>query len=126
MSLDRVLSEGAPVSSVAAAAQTSVSNTAGTILAANPFRKGVRVQNTGTTVVYLLLGAGTPTASVNHVQLKACASAHDGTGGVFESATWVGAIQAIGSGVSGSVVIAEFATGSPDWNLAGYWGTNGF
>ena len=126
MTLDRVLSEGSPVASVAAAAQTAVSTTAGAILAANPFRKGLRIQNTGTTVIYLLLGAGTPTASVNHVQLKACASAHDGTGGVFESSTWVGSVQAIGSGLGGTVVIMELATGSPDWNLAGNWGSSGF
>lgn len=126
MTLDRVLSEGSPVASVAAAAQTAVSTTAGAILAANPFRKGLRIQNTGTTVIYLLLGAGTPTASVNHVQLKACEDANDGTGGVFESSTWVGSVQAIGSGLGGTVVIMELATGSPDWNLAGNWGSSGF
>lgn len=94
-------------SSASTAAQTSVSNVAGQILAANGGRKGLIIQNTGTTIIYLVLGAGTPTTSVYHVALKACSVANDGNGGIYNDDAWVGAVQAIGSGIGGSVVITE-------------------
>lgn len=96
-----------PRSLASTAAQTSVSNVAGQLLAANGGRKGLIIQNTGTTVIYLVLGAGTPTTSVYHIALRACSTANDGMGGIYNDDAWVGAVQAIGSGIGGSVVITE-------------------
>jgi hypothetical protein len=86
-------------------AATSVSNTSGSILASNASRKECVVANTGTTPVYLGLGQA-PTTSAYHICLAACATANDGTGGIFTSDIWVGAINAICS-VSGTVVVTE-------------------
>jgi len=76
------VSSGTNASSATAPAQTSVGTTASTILAANSSRIQVIVQNTGTTVIKLALGA-TPTQTVYHVALQACSSADNGTGGTL-------------------------------------------
>lgn len=88
-------------------AQTSVGAVAGQVLAANVDRRGLVIQNTGTTVIYLVLGSGTPTTSVYHVALKPCASADDGLGGAYIDDGWTGAVQAIGSAGGGAIVITE-------------------
>lgn len=93
---------------VSTAALTSVGATAGQVLAANGNRKGFSVTNTGTTTLYLVLGFGTPTATVYHYPLAACAVTHDGKGGTYTDESWLGAVQAIGSAAGGSCVIAEF------------------
>jgi hypothetical protein len=92
---------------VSTAAQTSVGAVAGQILAANATRRGLMIQNTGATVLYLVLGSGTPTTTVYHVALKACASGDDGSGGIFLDDSWTGAVQAIGSAGGGTCVITE-------------------
>lgn len=89
------------------AAQTSVGAVAGQILAANDDRRGLTIQNTGTTTIYLVFGSGTPTTSVYHVALAAGASANDGLGGLWTDDAWIGAVQAIGSAGGGTVVILE-------------------
>ena len=89
------------------AAQTAVGTTAGQILAALSTRKEVIIQNTGTTIIKLILGAGTPTQTVYHVGLKAASAADDGTGGTFVSDLWTGAIQAISSAAGGTCVVTE-------------------
>lgn len=88
-------------------AQTSVGAGAGQILAANDGRRGLIIQNTGTTIIYLVLGSATPTATVYHVALRACSVANDGNGGIYNDDAWTGAVQAIGSVGGGTVVITE-------------------
>jgi hypothetical protein len=72
-----VNSAGAPsgdsVAAPATGATTSVASSATTvtILAANTARRGATVYNDSTQVLYLLLGAGTASASVYTVQLAA-------------------------------------------------------
>lgn len=88
-------------------AQTSVGAVAGQVLAANANRRGLMVQNTGTTIIYLVLGAGTPTTSVYHVALKGGTAADDGTGAIYLDDVWTGAVQAIGSAGGGTLVLTE-------------------
>lgn len=56
---------------VSAAAQTSLGATAAQLKAANADRKSLFIQNTGTTVIKIVLGTGTPTQTVYHIALKA-------------------------------------------------------
>lgn len=93
-----------------AAAQTAVSGTASQILAANGSRKGLMIQNTGTTKIYIVLGAGTPSATVYHFALAAGGTANDGSSLIWfgpAGLLWLGAIQAISSAAGGTIVITE-------------------
>jgi hypothetical protein len=90
-------------------AQTSVGAGAGQILAANANRRGMIIQNTGTTTIYLSLGGVNPTTTAYHFCLKACSGANDGSGGAYVDDVWTGAVQAIGSAGGGSVVITEIS-----------------
>ena len=108
--------------SVTTAAQTSIGTTAGEALAASSTGKGFWIVNTGATVIKGVLGSGTPTQTVYHFALKACAVADDGTGGAWSDDAYVGEVRAISSAAAGTFVLAEFTTGSPDWNQAGDWG----
>ena len=100
-----------PVSSTATVpAQQTVGAVAGQVLAATASRKGCAVQNTGTTRIFLALGA-TPTVSAYHVALPACGSANDGSSerwdGTISGVLWQGAVSAISSGAGGTVVVTE-------------------
>jgi hypothetical protein len=120
---DRVLSDPAPASVGSTPAQTSISTTAALVLAANPKRKGLIVQNTGTTVIKLTLHATqVPTQTVYDVALGAGTGADDGTGGAYVDDAWVGNVFAISSGVGGTFVVKEFMTGNADWDSALYPG----
>jgi len=121
----RALVEGSPQIAASTPAQTSIGTDAAQVLAANYSRKGLIIQNTGTTVIKLVLGSGTPTASVFHVSLKACTAANDGTGGAYIDDSWIGPVQAISSASGGTMVITEITTGNPDWNRAAYGGGHG-
>jgi len=88
------------------------------ILQANPKRKGLLIQNTGTTVIKLTFGATLPTSTAYHVALRASTGADDGSGGVYLDDSWVGVVNALSSGAFGTLVVTEFKTGSPDWNRA--------
>jgi hypothetical protein len=93
-----------------APSQQSVSGTFSSILAANANRKECIIVNTGTATVYLGLGQ-TPTATAYHIALSPCTVANDGTGGVYISDIWLGAINAIvgtvSPPVSGTVCATE-------------------
>jgi hypothetical protein len=96
-----------PRETISTPAQTSVSNVAGQLLATNRARRGLVIQNTGTTILYLVLGSATPTSSAYHVALGACASANDGKGGVYNDDAWIGAVQAISSAPGGTCCLTE-------------------
>lgn len=98
--------EGAASSTSSSPLQQAVGTSSVNLLSANAARREVIVVNTGTTVLYLGLGQ-TPTNTAYHVALKACGSANDGTGGVYISDLFSGQINAIGSAVSGTVVVCE-------------------
>jgi hypothetical protein len=93
-------------STASAPAQTTVTSTSSQILASNVNRKECTIVNTGTVVVYLALGQ-TPTNSAYHIALSPCTTANDGTGGVYISDIWVGAINAITASTSGTVCVTE-------------------
>jgi hypothetical protein len=117
--------EGSPQVGVSTPAQTSVGAAAGLLIAANPKRKGLTIQNTGTTVIKLNFGLVDPTQTVYHLALAASTSADDGTGASYFETSWVGPVRAISSAGGGTLVMTEFVTGSPDWNQASVWGTQG-
>lgn len=94
-------------STVTAPAQTAVGTTAGEILVANTNRRGLMVQNTGTTVIKLSLGTTDPTQTAYHIALKAGSAANDGLGGVYIDDQWLGAVRAISSAAGGTIVITE-------------------
>jgi hypothetical protein len=119
----RAFIEGSPQLSTTTPAQTGITDTAAQILGLDPKRKGMIIQNTGTTVLKFVLGTATPTQTVYHIALGACTGADDGLGGTYFESSWVGAVQAISSAAGGTCVITVFRTGSPNWNLAGDVGT---
>lgn len=120
---NRVMIDVSPQLTVSTPAQTSQGTAAATIVTANPKRKGVLIQNTGTTIIKLSLGSTMPTATAYHYALAACTGANDGTGGTYVDDAWVGDINAISSSAGGTLVITEYFTGSPDWNQAFDWGS---
>lgn len=101
--------EAIPRLSVSAAAQGSISTTAGQAVAANTSRKRLIVQNTGTTALKLLLGSGTPTQTVYHVALAPCTTGDDGYGGVYFDDAWTGAVQIISDASGGTYVLTEIS-----------------
>lgn len=73
------------------ATQTSVGDTASSteLIAANADRNGLLITNTSTAILYILLGAGTATATTAH-SLRLAAS-----GGQVDLGAWRGAVQGI-------------------------------
>lgn len=98
-----------PVTSNAAsaAAQTTVGTTAAQMLAGNAGRKRLALQNQGTTVIKIVLGAGTPTQSVYHFSLPAAGSTNDGSSPIYLDTMWTGAVQAISSAAGGLLQVTE-------------------
>jgi hypothetical protein len=76
------------------------------LLDVNRDRKEVIIQNVGVTTVYLGLGF-VPSITSYSIALLPCATAHDGTGGLYVSDAWVGAIYAIGALAGGQIAITE-------------------
>lgn len=89
------------------AAQTGQGTTEAQVLASNANRKSLMIQNTGTTVLKFTLGTNTVTQTVYHFALAASTGADDGTGGVYTSDMWTGAVRAISSSAGGTMVITE-------------------
>lgn len=89
-----------------APANTSVTSTSSTALAANVARRECTIVNTDVVVVYLGLGQ-VPTATAYHIALTPCTVAHDGTGGTYTTDLWKGAINAIVASTSGHVSVTE-------------------
>ncbi len=75
-----------PTSNISAQATGA---TAGVALNPNTARVYFQVQNVGANPLYLLFGAGTPSATNYDEILKASTAALDGTGGIYRSGTVV-------------------------------------
>jgi hypothetical protein len=99
----------APVTSntASAASQQTIGTTAGQVLAANSARKRLILQNCGTTVIKIVLGAGTPTQSNYHFALPPGGTTNDGSSPVYNDIMWTGAVQAISSAAGGLLQVAE-------------------
>ncbi len=97
-----------PSATSTAPASTAVVSTAGgtSLLAANTSRLEAIIVNIDVVTIYLALG-GTPTAAAYHVALQPCTAANDGTGGVFITDVWNGAIKAIAASGTGHVAVTE-------------------
>lgn len=87
--------------------QVSQDTSADLILSANPLRKGFTIQNTGTTIIKLSLGATNPTQTAYHIALSACSVADDGLGGYYSDDTFIGDVRAISSAGGGTLVYLE-------------------
>lgn len=94
-------------STTTAPAQSAVGTVAGQLLASNASRKRAMMQNTGTTVIKIALGATDPTQTAYHVALAPGAATDDGKGGVYIDEMWTGRIAAISSAAGGTVVVTE-------------------
>lgn len=108
VSIDSSLLPGLSSGTVASTpVQVSQDATADLIIASNPARKGFTVQNTGTTVIKLALGATSPTQTAYHIALSACIAADDGLGGYYSDDTFTGDVRAISSAGGGTLVYLE-------------------
>jgi hypothetical protein len=99
------LNTGSTFSSIANVAPSGP-QTATTALARSDGRIAWSIQNQGTNVLYVLLGAGA-SSSAYSVTLKACSVAADGTGGSFSmeaGAVYCGVVSVAGTSPSYSVV----------------------
>ncbi len=75
-------------------ASSSFTGSAATNLDKNNYRESITIQNQSTSALYLLFAdSGTPSSSNAHHVLAACGSAKDGTGGVWTSASYRGAVR---------------------------------
>jgi hypothetical protein len=85
----------APVTSTTASSPgpTSVGTSSATALAANSNRKRLTIQNTGTTVLYVLFGAGSASSSNYHIILPAGGTVNDGSSHPYIDEMWQGAVQ---------------------------------
>lgn len=91
-------------------AQQTIGTTSVQVIAANASRKGLSIQNTGTTVLKLGLGQ-TPTQTAYHIALRAGGAADDGSSerwdGTISGVVWTGAVNAISPSAGGTVVVTE-------------------
>lgn len=94
-----------------APSQTTIGTAAATALGANGARKGFMIQNQGTTVIKVLLGAAVPTQSNYTVALAPGGTANDGSSQPYygpPGLIWTGAIQWISSAAGGLAEVIEF------------------
>jgi hypothetical protein len=94
-------------STISAAGPVTVGTSPVTLLALNALRKRLILQNVGTTKIFILFGAGTPSSSNYHIALPAGGTTNDGSSPVYIDTMWTGQVQAIGSAAGGSVQAAE-------------------
>lgn len=122
----RALVEGAPQQGSSTPAQTTIGAAAAQIVARNVKRKGLIIQNTGTTIIKVTYGSTNPTQTVYHVALAACTAADDGKGGILIDDNWIGPMQGISSAGGGTFVLTEItASGkTADWDANADWGTS--
>ena len=110
VTLDGPVTASPPISNTATdPTQTTVGTSAATALAAGT-RKAMSIQNQGTTIIYVLLGAGTPSSSKYTVALPACGANNDGSSAPYTGppgVVWTGAVQWISSGVGGLATAVE-------------------
>jgi subtilisin family serine protease len=83
-----------------------VTGAAAIILAANPSRRSFTIQNTGLTVVKIVLGTVNPTTSAYHFALSGGSIADDGKGAFFVDDQWGGEVRAFSDSPS-SIVVME-------------------
>lgn len=91
--------------------QTTVGTSAATALAASS-RKAMSIQNQGTTIIYVLLGAGTPTSSKYTAALPACGTINDGSSLPYTGppgVVWQGAVQWVSSAGGGLATAVELS-----------------
>lgn len=86
-----------------AASQTSVpsSGTSGALIAANPKRKSILIQNTSTAILYVLFGTGTATATTAHSLQMAANTSYLVEG-------YTGALTGIWASENGQANLTEF------------------
>lgn len=103
----RAFIEGGAQLVATAPAQISIGAVAAQIVAANSRRKGLLLQNSGTTIIKIVLGGTDPTQTAYHIALAPCVAADDGKGGAYFDDAWVGPVRAISSAPGGTLVATE-------------------
>lgn len=93
---------------VSSAGPVTLGTSSTQLLAANPDRKRLILQNVGTTKIFVLFGSGTASSSNYHVALPAGGTSNDGSSPLYVDELWTGAIQAISSAVGGAIQALEF------------------
>jgi hypothetical protein len=79
------------------------------LLPASAIRKRFFIQNVGTTIIYLGLGAIAPTLTTYYLALPPGTVTDDGKGGTYIDELWTGEVQAISSVDGGEVVVTELS-----------------
>lgn len=90
-----------------AASQQTIGTTAAQAIAANANRKRLILQNCGTTVIKVILGAASPTQANYHFSLAPCGTANDGSSVAMRDDMWTGAVQVISSAAGGLLQAEE-------------------
>lgn len=88
--------------------QQTVGTSGVILLAQNLSRVGWRIQNIGTTVIYVLYGSGSISSSNYTFSLPAGGTAQDGSSPVIFDTQWQGEIQILSSATGGKVSYGEF------------------
>ena len=83
-----------------------VTSLAAVIISANPLRRSMTIQNTGTEPVKITYGAVDPTTTVYHFALAPGTLADDGKGSFYVDDQWNGEVRAF-SDNPGSIVVME-------------------
>lgn len=95
------------MSTVSNPARTPVGTTAIQALAANDQRTRLVLQNLGTTVLKIVLGATNPTATVYHFAMAANATADSGASPPILLDLYRGEVRAISSVAGGALSVVE-------------------
>lgn len=82
--------------------------TSAVLLAQNLSRVGWQIQNISTTVIFVLYGAGTASATNYTFALPACGTAGDGSSPIYRDIQWQGAIQFAAAAGTGKVAYGEY------------------
>lgn len=103
-----VTSSPVTASTVNIPAIQTITTGSNSVLSSNASRLKLTLQNIGTTTLYILFGAGMPSATVFHLALPPGGSAKDGFSAPYIDIMWIGAVQAASSAAGGSLMVGEF------------------
>ena len=95
-------------STVSAAGPTTIGTGSTTVVTASASTKRLSLQNTGTTVIYVLFGAGSASSSNYHLILPAGGTTKDGSSPIYSDIMWQGAVSVASSAAGGSLNVAVF------------------
>lgn len=95
-------------STISNSGQLTIGTSAVEVLAANTSRTRFRIQQDGTTIIWILYGGTNPTNGNYTVALARCGGVHDGSIPALDDYQWQGTVYAISSASGGSILFTEF------------------